>query len=226
MKIFIIGGAGYLGIPLSNSLNDCEVTVYDKFLYSNITFLKKDIKVINDDVSNIEKYDELLNSQDVVVYLASPRLLELTDNSQLSLPIQQFKKTIELIKNENTKFIFSSSCSVYGKRTDVVNEKSDTQISSLYSELKITCENILLSKNNPKFKIVRLSTLYGASKLNRNDILINNLIQHIKEKKPIEIFDPLGIDDLISDLETEIEDFSANVDFVLSESNALTQITV
>jgi nucleoside-diphosphate-sugar epimerase len=190
MKIFIIGGAGYLGIPLSNSLNDCEVTVYDKFLYSNITFLKKDIKVINDDVSNIEKYDELLNSQDVVVYLASPRLLELTDNSQLSLPIQQFKKTIELIKNENTKFIFSSSCSVYGKRTDVVNEKSDTQISSLYSELKITCENILLSKNNPLFKIVRLATLYGVSKLNRNDVLINNLIQDIKEKKPIEIFDP------------------------------------
>jgi nucleoside-diphosphate-sugar epimerase len=190
MKIFIIGGAGYLGIPLSNSLNDCEVTVYDKFLYSNITFLKKDIKVINDDVSNIEKYDELLNSQDVVVYLASPRLLELTDNSQLSLPIQQFKKTIELIKNKNIKFIFSSSCSVYGKRTDVVNEKSDTQISSLYSELKITCENILLSKNNPLFKIVRLATLYGVSKLNRNDVLINNLIQDIKEKKPIEIFDP------------------------------------
>jgi nucleoside-diphosphate-sugar epimerase len=190
MKIFIIGGAGYLGIPLSNSLNDCEVTVFDKFLYSNVTFLKKDIKVINDDVSNIEKYDELLNSQDVVVYLASPRLLELTDNSQLSLPIQQFKKTIELIKNENIKFIFSSSCSVYGKRTDVVNEKSDTQISSLYSELKITCENILLSKNNPQFKIVRLSTLYGVSKLSRNDVLINNLIQDIKETKPIEIFDP------------------------------------
>ena len=192
MKVLIIGGAGYLGIPLSNSLHNCDITVYDKFLYSNITFLKKDIVIINDDVSNIEKYDELLNSQDVIIYLASPRLLELTDSSQLNLPINQFKKTIELIKNEKIRFIFSSSCSVYGKRTDVVNEKSDTQISSLYSELKISCENILLSKNNPKFKIVRLSTLYGVSKLNRNDVLINNLIQDIKEGKPIEIFDPLA----------------------------------
>jgi nucleoside-diphosphate-sugar epimerase len=192
MKVLIIGGAGYLGIPLSNSLHNCDITVYDKFLYSNITFLKKDIVIINDDVSNIEKYDELLNSQDVIIYLASPRLLELTDSSQLNLPINQFKKTIELIKNEKIRFIFSSSCSVYGKRTDVVNEKSDTQISSLYSELKISCENILLSKNNPKFKIVRLSTLYGVSKLNRNDVLINNLIQDIKEEKPIEIFDPLA----------------------------------
>ena len=42
----------------------------------------------------------------------------------------------------------------------------------------------------------------------------------------IEIFDPLGVEALINALETEIEDFSANVDFVLSESNALTQINV
>jgi nucleoside-diphosphate-sugar epimerase len=211
MKILIIGGAGYLGIPLSNSLNDCDVTVYDKFLYSNITFLSKNVKIINDDVSNIENYSELLNSQDVIVYLASPRLLELTDSSQLGLPINQFEKTLDLIKNEKTRFIFSSSCSVYGKRTDIVNENSDTQISSLYSELKITCENILLSKNNPQFKIVRLSTLYGVSKLNRNDVLINNLIQDIKENKQIEIFDPtaerphLHVKDCVKILKSIIE---------------------
>lgn len=55
---------------------------------------------------------------------------------------------------------------------------------------------------------------------------IQTITDGITKGDPIEIFDPLGIDDLISDLETEIEDFSANVDFVLSESNALTQITV
>ena len=161
MKILIIGGAGYLGVPLSNSMNDCDVTVYDKFLYSNITFLNKSVTIIHDDVSNIEKYVELLNSQDVIVYLASPRLLELTDSSQLIEPVSQFKKTIDLITNEKVRFIFSSSCSVYGKRTDIVNEKSDTQISSLYSELKISCENILLSKNNPKFKIVSSANQRG-----------------------------------------------------------------
>ena len=100
MKILIIGGAGYLGIPLSNSMNDCDVIVYDKFLYSNITFLNKSVTIIHDDVSNIEKYGELLNSQDVIVYLATPRLLELTDSSQLIEPVSQFKKTIDLITNE------------------------------------------------------------------------------------------------------------------------------
>jgi nucleoside-diphosphate-sugar epimerase len=192
MKILIIGGAGYLGIPLSNSLIDYDVTVYDKFLYSNITFLNNNIKVINDDVCNIGNYSDLVNSMDLIVYLASPRLLDLTDEIQLIEPIKEFRNTINLINNENTRLIFSSSCSVYGKRNDVVNENSETQITSLYSELKIRCENIIVSKNNPKFKIVRLSTLYGASKLRRDDVLINNLIDDIKHNRLIEIFDPLA----------------------------------
>lgn len=218
MKILIIGGAGYLGIPLSNSLNDCDVTVYDKFLYSNITFLNKGVSIINDDVSNVEKYKELLNSQDVILYLASPRLLELTHESQLKQPIYQFEKTIDLITNEKVRFIFSSSCSVYGKREEIMDESSETQVSSLYSELKITCEKILLSKKNPNFKIVRLSTLYGTSKLNRYDILINNLVQDIKQEKPIEIFDPyaerphLHVKDCVKILKSIIEgDFNETI---------------
>ena len=55
---------------------------------------------------------------------------------------------------------------------------------------------------------------------------IQTITDGITKGDPIEIFDPLGIDNIISCLETEIEDFSANVDFVLSESNALTQINV
>ena len=100
MKILIIGGAGYLGVPLSNSMNDCDVTVYDKFLYSNITFLNKSVTIIHDDVSNIEKYGELLNSQDVIVYLASPRLLELTDSSQLKKLDLSFQVVVVFMVNE------------------------------------------------------------------------------------------------------------------------------
>jgi ABC-type ATPase with predicted acetyltransferase domain len=43
---------------------------------------------------------------------------------------------------------------------------------------------------------------------------------------PIDVYDPLNIDKVIESLEREIEDFRANVDFVLSESNAITQIEV
>lgn len=40
------------------------------------------------------------------------------------------------------------------------------------------------------------------------------------------IVDPLGLVDKIRALETEIEDFKSNVDFVLSESNAKTEVEI
>jgi hypothetical protein len=43
---------------------------------------------------------------------------------------------------------------------------------------------------------------------------------------PIDVYDPLNLDKVIDGMEREIEDFKANVDFVLSESNATTLIEV
>ncbi len=55
---------------------------------------------------------------------------------------------------------------------------------------------------------------------------IQTITESISKSDPIEVFDPMNLDKVIKELETEIEDFSANVDYVLSESNALTQIIV
>ncbi len=48
----------------------------------------------------------------------------------------------------------------------------------------------------------------------------------ITASDPIEVYDPFNMDKVIESLEREIEDFRANVDFVLSESNAITLIEV
>ena len=191
MKILIIGGAGYLGTAISNKLIDHDITVFDKFLYSNETFLNHRIKIIKDDVKNIEKYSELLKSFDLILYLASPRLGELKDVSQIIEPLNHFEKTLDNV-GPNTKVIFASSCSVYGKQTGLLNESSPTQVTSVYAHLKTACENAILWRNNPNFKIVRLSTLYGNSKLDRKDVLINNLVDDIKNGKEVVIFDPLA----------------------------------
>lgn len=191
MKVLIIGGAGYLGTALSNNLMDHDVTVFDKFLYSNETFLNHRVKIIKDDIVNIEKYSSDLKTFDLILYLASPRLGELTKIEQIYQPINEFESTLKLV-GTNTRVIFASSCSVYGKQTGLMSENSETQITSLYAQLKTTCENILLWQNNPNFKIVRLSTLYGSSKLDRKDVLINNLVDDIKTGKKVEIFDPLA----------------------------------
>ena len=56
--------------------------------------------------------------------------------------------------------------------------------------------------------------------------VIKSVSEGITKGDPIEVFDPLGLDKVIKELETSIEDFMANVDYVLSESNALTVIVV
>ena len=55
---------------------------------------------------------------------------------------------------------------------------------------------------------------------------IKSISDGISKGDPIELFDPLNLNKIIKDLETEIEDFTANIDYVLSESNAITQINV
>lgn len=56
--------------------------------------------------------------------------------------------------------------------------------------------------------------------------VIHTVSEGIAKGDPIEVFDPLSIDKVIKDLEETIEDFNANVDFVLSESNALTMVSL
>lgn len=55
---------------------------------------------------------------------------------------------------------------------------------------------------------------------------IQDLTEMFFKNDPVEVFDPLGLDNLVTALTAEIEDFKLNVDFVLSESNSLTQIEV
>lgn len=56
--------------------------------------------------------------------------------------------------------------------------------------------------------------------------VIKSVSDGISKGDPIEIYDPIGLDKVIKDMEQMIEDFTANVDYVLSESNALTTIVV
>jgi hypothetical protein len=56
--------------------------------------------------------------------------------------------------------------------------------------------------------------------------VIQTVTDGITKNDPIDMFDPLKLEQEIKELETSIENFTANVDYVLSESNALTKIVV
>jgi hypothetical protein len=68
---------------------------------------------------------------------------------------------------------------------------------------------------------VELRSQFGTSKSSDE---VEKLIKNFLTLEEIEYIDPIDIRKQIEDLETWLEDFNSNVDFVLSTSNSLTKI--
>lgn len=194
MKIIIFGGAGYLGTKLCKKLKDNgnHITVYDSFKYNDSFKMKYVDRIIKDDISNIENYKEIFNDANKIVYLISPRLPEIVDENQIDNELRNLKGVLDLVKDD-TRFYFTSSCSVYGVSENIMNESSPVMVTSLYSKLKIESEKLINQYENLKYLILRLSTLYGEGDISRNDILINNLVNSYRNNEKIEIFDPNAV---------------------------------
>jgi len=197
MNILLIGGGGYLGIPLSKELTKKghNVVVFDKFKYNTQDLIE--CKKINGDVESITlRSDFHYPSFDIIFYLSQPRLNELNTEKQVETEVGYFNTFINSFNwsgiYRTPKVYFISSCSVYGKTEHIVNENSSVIPTSLYSKMKIECEKIITKNKNSNFKILRLSTLYGNSDYTRNDVFINNIINDVIDEKIIEIYDPFA----------------------------------
>mgnify|MGYP000093170257 FL=1 len=192
MKFTLIGGAGFIGSQLMTYLPQFghEVKVIDNLTYGQNFGYPDEVKLINDDVKNIGRYETELNEADYVFYMASPRLNEINDLEEPLPHLAGLKTTLDICQNNNTQVIFFSSCSVYGYRKNMVNELSTTKVTSLYSKLKIDSENLLKKYDEDRFKIVRLSTLFGTSGVGRNDLLVNNFVKDVLFSQYLEVYDP------------------------------------
>ena len=96
----------------------------------------------------------------------------------------------ECIKHRINKFIFTSSCSVYGESKLKCSENSKLNPVSLYAKCKIECEKSILSFKSKQFcpVILRLSTVYGDSPSKRFDLVVNRFILMAIKKIKISLF--------------------------------------
>ena len=87
------------------------------------------------------------------------------------------------------KFIYVSSCSVYGASTKITNERSPINPLSIYAKLKALCEKNLIRNLGEDIRpcILRLGTVYGASDRPRYDLVVNLFSGLIANKKEITI---------------------------------------
>ncbi len=196
-KIFITGGAGYVGTVLSNRLieNGYKVTVYDLLIYGNNLKQHKNLNVIQGDLRDQNKLINSLKNHDCVIHLAcisNDPSFELNPKLGKEINFDSFEPLVKISKECGiSKFIYASSSSVYGVKSEKnVNEEMSLEPLTDYSKFKAECEKILFNYTDDNFitTVIRPATVCGYSPRQRLDLVVNILTNLAYHKREITVF--------------------------------------
>ena len=185
-KILVVGGAGYVGSMLvTKLLHDGEdVRVLDKCIYKNHDSIPKssNLEFIVGDTCDVSVLHRAIQGCTAVVYLAElvgdPACDTWPDLAFETNYLAPCAAALIARKLNIEKFIYTSSCSVYGfssermlKETATLNPVSD------YGRYKVDVEKFLKSLTEGHFRptILRLATVYGLSNRPRFDLMVNTI---------------------------------------------------
>ena len=196
-KIFITGGAGYVGAELTKHLleKNYEVTVFDLFIYGQTLGEHKNLKLIKGDIRNQELLKKYINGHDAVIHLAcisNDPSFELNPTLGKEINLDAFEPLVKISRENNVrKFIYASSSSVYGIKTEK-NVSEDMLLEPLtdYSKFKAECERILFNYKTDAFitSVIRPATVCGYSSRQRLDLVVNILTNLAYHKREISVF--------------------------------------
>ena len=214
-KIFIAGGAGYIGTRFCNEFaNIYDITVHDHFWFgdkitSNVTKVHVDIRDITP--SQLEGYDAVLflgglSNDPMAMYRPDLNFIE---NSAIPTYLAFIAKEAGI-----SRFICASSCSVYGHtKNKTLIESSKVKPSYAYGISKLQCERgiSILEDDNFKPILFRKGTVGGWSNKMRYDLVVNTMLMTALTKGKITINSPklwrplIDIKDVIQAYELAIE---------------------
>jgi len=188
-KVLVVGGAGYIGGAVTDELmsrGNYDFLVYDNLLYEEV--YRKNVNFVFGDVLNTDQLKPHLEWADAVLWLAAI----VGDGACTLDPILTTRTNQEavawLADNYEGRIIFTSTCSVYGAQSELLDEASPTKPLSLYAGTKLNAEKYLRDKNA---LVVRLGTLYGVSDLFsrvRFDLVVNYMTAHAFTHQEINVY--------------------------------------
>lgn len=195
MRILIAGGAGYVGSALIPHLLDrgYKIDVVDLFWFGN--HLPSDTGFLEKDIFDLQVSD--LSGYDQVIFLAGLSNDPMADYSPAKNFIFNASAPAYLAyiakKAKVRRYIYASSCSVYGyTENELFDEDSPVNSSYPYGISKLQGERAVLQMVDSEFSVIALrkGTVSGYSPRMRYDLLVNTMFKCAMKEGVIHVNDP------------------------------------
>jgi UDP-glucose 4-epimerase len=206
MRVFITGGAGFIGSHLADHYVNAghQVTILDNFSTgskTNIAHLQGIITTVDGDIRNIELVESLTKDADLVLHMAAA----LGVNTILESPLESMSTNItgsEVVLNAAAKFnkriIIASTSEIYGKNTKQPLSETDDRVVGApqkirwtYSDAKAIEEAIAFALHQEKklpVTTVRLFNTVGPRQTGRYGMVVPRFVQAALKNEPITIY--------------------------------------
>jgi len=158
MRIFVTGGAGYVGshVTMGFAVSGHKVLIYDNLSNCNhdspslLSHVSDNVEFIKGDILNYGGLTKAIRNfrPDVIIHLAAKKYVD----ESASFPDSYYQTNVlgtmnvlrSMIHNNVGRLVFSSTAAVYGKPTfRKVSESNPTKPKSVYARTKLICEQMI-----------------------------------------------------------------------------------
>jgi len=206
MRVFITGGAGFIGSHLCDALlaQGDQVSILDNMSTgsaANIAHLKDQIEVHQGDIRDVALVEKLMAPADLVLHMAAA----LGVNTILENPIESVsinftgsEVVLSAATKLNKRIIIASTSEIYGKNPKQPLAETDDRVVGApqkirwtYSDAKALEEAIahaLFLSKGLKVTTIRLFNTVGPRQTGRYGMVVPRFIQSAINNQPIEIY--------------------------------------
>ena len=206
MRVFITGGAGFIGSHLADHYVNAghEITLLDNFSTgskANIAHLEGKVTSIDGDIRNVELINQLTQDSDLVLHMAAA----LGVNTILESPLESISTNIagsEVVLNaaskHNKRIIIASTSEIYGKNPKQPLSETDDRVVGApqkirwtYSDAKAIEEAMAFALHQEKklpVTTVRLFNTVGPRQTGRYGMVVPRFVQAALKNEPLTIY--------------------------------------
>jgi UDP-glucose 4-epimerase len=206
MRVFITGGAGFIGSHLADHYVSAghQVTLLDNFstgAQENIAHLIGKVTTVDGDIRNVDLIDQLTKDADLVLHMAAA----LGVNTILESPLESMSTNItgsEVVllaaAKYNKRIIIASTSEIYGKNPKQPLSETDDRVVGAPQKIRWTYSDAKAIEEAMAFALhqesklpvttVRLFNTVGPRQTGRYGMVVPRFVQAALKNEPMSIY--------------------------------------